>query len=221
MFHYPEYKGLFDVGMGQVWSLPGYATLACGDLLEYSIEDVIELLRIEGRCTMYVDPPWNQGNMTTFYGKADLIRTRSFEDLCTHIWALAEACCDEAWIEMGNQHVDYLINEVIGERGRGVQKYDVTYYRKHPSCLVYAGLTRVSPRDDTFTGMDDEQTPYKALLQSKAGLVLDPCMGRGLTGVSAVKAGLPFAGMELNPVRFGITLERLVHLTGVAPERLV
>lgn len=42
-----------------------------------------------------------------------------------------------------------------------------------------------------------------------SGLVLDPFMGSGTTGVAAVRRGLPFIGIELKPAYFDIACRRI------------
>jgi len=59
-----------------------------------------------------------------------------------------------------------------------------------------------------------------ALIRAVASgrLVVDPCFGRGLTPVTARAAGHPFWGVELNPYRMSVTLQKLAD-TGLRPEK--
>jgi site-specific DNA-methyltransferase (adenine-specific) len=41
------------------------------------------------------------------------------------------------------------------------------------------------------------------------GLVLDPYMGSGTTGIAAVQMGHPFAGIEIDPTYFGVACRRI------------
>jgi len=49
----------------------------------------------------------------------------------------------------------------------------------------------------------------RKLLQKTAGIVLDPFMGSGTTGVACVKLGRKFIGIELDPKYFDIACKRI------------
>lgn len=51
--------------------------------------------------------------------------------------------------------------------------------------------------------------PAMAIETTPIGLVLDPFMGSGTTGVAAVKMGRPFTGIELEPKYFDIACRRI------------
>lgn len=51
--------------------------------------------------------------------------------------------------------------------------------------------------------------PLTALETTKAGMVFDPFMGSGTTGVAAVKLGRPFVGIELDEGYFNIACDRI------------
>lgn len=46
------------------------------------------------------------------------------------------------------------------------------------------------------------------------GMILDPFMGSGSTGVAAIRAGRSFVGIEHDPVHFATACERLAHASG-------
>ena len=48
------------------------------------------------------------------------------------------------------------------------------------------------------------------------GLICDPFMGTGSTGVAAVKAGRQFIGIEKNPKHFATACDRLAAAQGIA-----
>ena len=49
------------------------------------------------------------------------------------------------------------------------------------------------------------------------GIVLDPFMGSGTTGVAALSQGFDFIGMELEPEYFEIANRRIDVITGLTP----
>jgi len=51
--------------------------------------------------------------------------------------------------------------------------------------------------------------PAKAIEATAGGLVCDPFMGSGTTGVAAVRAGRPFVGIEIDPRYFDMACARI------------
>lgn len=51
-------------------------------------------------------------------------------------------------------------------------------------------------------------------VSAPGGLVLDPYMGSGTTGVAAIRAGRRFVGVELDPEYFDIAHERIANAAG-------
>ena len=47
------------------------------------------------------------------------------------------------------------------------------------------------------------------MITPKGGIVLDPFMGSGTTGVAAIKSGNKFIGIELDPEYFEIACARI------------
>jgi len=47
------------------------------------------------------------------------------------------------------------------------------------------------------------------------GLVLDPFMGSGTTGIACVQTGRRFVGVEINPAHFATAKQRLMHALGI------
>lgn len=81
-----------------------------------------------------------------------------------------------------------------------------------PSALAETGLPRF------YFGASEQLTPHPtekpiwlmgALLKATSGLILDPFMGSGTTGVAAVKLGRKFIGIEVEPKYFDIACRRI------------
>jgi hypothetical protein len=158
---------------------------------------------------VYCDPPWNTGNLTSFYTKAGLANTKEYENflkaLITHIKSVGPKVC---YLEIGRENKDKVFNELSGLYDH-VQIWPVTYYRKNPSYLIRGG--RSSTATD-YTGMDEEYTPLKAMESEDFNCVADFCMGRGLTGIAAYKLGEKFVGTELNKRRLAVLIDRTTKL---------
>lgn len=59
----------------------------------------------------------------------------------------------------------------------------------------------------------------KIITNCAPGVICDPFMGTGSTGVAALKAGRRFIGVEKNPIHFATAKARIVELLGAAAER--
>lgn len=154
---------------------------------------------------IYTDPPWNTGNINSFYTKAGIEMRRTFEEftkvLFCHIAKIDPFIC---YLEIGKQNVEVYLSE-LKKIYRYVQAWQITYYRKNPSYLLRGSYM---PTTFDFTGMDDMDTPYQAMLHETFSCVGDLCMGRGLTGTSAHRLGKPFVGIELNKRRLAVLIDK-------------
>ena len=162
-----------------------------------------------GADMIYSDPPWNTGNLTSFYTKAGLTNNKVYENLLdtliTHIKVISPKVC---YLEMGKENRSKVQDE-LSKIYSHVQVWPVTYYKKHPSYLIRGG------RSDTsvdYTGMDEEFTPLRAMESEDFNCVADFCMGRGLTGVAAYTLGKKFVGTELNKRRLAVLIDRTTKL---------
>jgi len=191
----------FPIEPGDVWGLPDGSLVAVHNLFE----PLPAWMRAD---LVFVDPPWNLGNLNSFYTKAgrrDYLRDfGQFADVLFQ--RISEIGPQVAYIEIGNQAVaDWRRRlEVLFPC---VQHWPVTYYRRHPTNLL-RGSQRGPTRED-YTGMD-ESACIKHLAQvERYTCIADPCMGRGLVGEAAFLAGRRFVGTELNKRRLACLLDRL------------
>jgi site-specific DNA-methyltransferase (adenine-specific)/modification methylase len=78
--------------------------------------------------------------------------------------------------------------------------------RVFPYCVIFPGLTGIEA-----TGHPTEKNIdlMAALVKRTSGLVLDPFIGSGATGVAAVKQGRAFIGIEREPKYFDIACKRI------------
>lgn len=202
----------FPVEVGSTWRVGGHLA-GCGDLMAGGQEVLAGLLALSGPPTLlYTDPPWQQGNLNSFRTKAGLAKAPyHYLDLYRRILSAAPV---PAWVESGVREREQVAAVLPGPV---TACFPVTYYRKHPSLLHYSGPT---PPPVDPTGLDDDYTPGRALSGYPAGIVLDPCAGRGLTALSAERAGWRSVNLELSPYRTSVLLSRLTDLTGDYPVRI-
>lgn len=157
---------------------------------------------------LFVDPPWNQGNVNSFYTKAG--RTDYITDFSDFERVLFQRIQDinppTCYLEVGFQVVDKWQDE-LSQIYRHVQRWDVFYYNRN-KCHILRG-SRIAPLDYDYTGMDESKVIYKAGQIEDCAVMGDMCMGLGLVGLSAYAAGKSFVGTELNKRRLANLLQSL------------
>jgi DNA modification methylase len=155
---------------------------------------------------IYMDPPWNQGNVNSFVTKAGLnTHISSFngfmETLFNKIYAINAPVC---YLEIGKQYLEEFKSR-LNVKYPAIQEWEITYYKKHPMFLIRGGNGSTSA---DFTGMDDDDTPFAAIKTERPNTVLDFCTGRGTTMRASHANGARFYGTELNKRRLAVAIER-------------
>lgn len=192
--HYP-------IDPGEIWGIPENGSMV-------AVHDIFDPLPEFMRTAelLFVDPPWNQGNLNAFYTKAgrdDYRGWTRFEDVFfRRIAEIAPAAC---YIEIGNQFVDDWHGR-LSALYPVIQRWPVVYYGKHPTNIIRGGASSI---DRDFTGMDEAKVIRLVGQIDGRGVMGDMCMGQGLVGLSAWDARRPFVGTELNKRRLANLLQRL------------
>jgi len=192
----------FPIREGEVWQAGG-GLLAVHNLFEPLPEFMHKADLI------FIDPPWNLGNLNTFYTKAERVDYQtSFDVFSDAVFMRIEEISPQiCYIEIGKQNVDNF-RKRLERLYPVVQAWPVTYYRKHP-CWILRGSASETTAD--YTGMD-ESVVIKAVGQrEKYRCIGDFVMGRGLVGLAAHAAGKEFVGTELNPRRLACLLSALAE----------
>lgn len=192
----------FPIQPGEVWTVDGRSRVAVHNLF-----DPLPAFMLSADM-LFVDPPWNLGNVNTFYTKAG--RTDYLDSFFTFEDALFQRVRDIAphtcYLEIGRQAVDRWHAE-LQRIYPVVQRWNVVYYRKYPCCIL-RGSHR-GPTDFDYTGMDEAKVIALAARIEDYTVLGDFCMGQGLVGLAAYDAGKPFVGTELNPRRLAVLLQKL------------
>jgi len=202
----------FPIGEKQVWGLDDGSRIAVHNIFE-------PLPRFMFNAdVLLVDPPWNLGNINSFYTKAGrddyLEKFSDFEEaLFGHIGEIRPNVC---YLEVGRQSVDKWYNR-LSIMYDCIQAWDTTYYHKRDNkCFVIRGGWNESRLD--LSGMDEEDAIYLIGEKEEYHTMGDLCMGLGLVGLSAHRAGKPFVGTELNKRRLANLLQEL-HKKGAEVKR--
>lgn len=156
---------------------------------------------------LFVDPPWNLGNLNTFYTKACLpAENRSFERFYKRLFeCIGEISPRTCYVEVGKEYLAEFIIE-MKRLFKHVTFYNSTYYHnKTKLCyVVRGGFKRVKlPLD----GVDEEDIIKYVCAHEDYRCIGDLCMGRGLVALYAVLNGRRFVGTELNPKRLSVAIE--------------
>lgn len=162
--------------------------------------------------TLFIDPPWNAGNVRTFYTKADLERGRvDFECFCrTLLGRIDEIAPRTLFVEMGKEWLGWWL-ERCRERYKYVTFYNSTYYgRKANKCyVIHATSSGNRRRYPELEDLDEADIIAWICREHPYECIGDLCMGLGLVGRHAYAAGRRFVGTELNPKRLATLVEHI------------
>lgn len=159
----------------------------------------------------YSDPPWGPGIMKTFHKAAGSQPSQDWSTFIREWCRLVDKYTKKdghIFVEMGLQWVDELAY-TMAALGRPETHRCTVFYASPPlpNALWYSG-----PGQPTMPeGLSGVKVVTTALerVATPGALVLDPCCGLGMTARCAVRLGMRFAGVELNPKRAAKTIDWL------------
>lgn len=161
---------------------------------------------------LFIDPPWNIGNIRSFYTKADkILDIDEFQVFYTRLFeCVKEINPRVCYIEVGKQYLpDFIIQ--MRKQFKYVTFYNSSYYhRKDNMCYVIRGSNKA--RAPKLDYMDEEDIIDWVCREEQYGCIGDLCMGRGLVALYAYKYGRKAVGTELNKKRVSVMLEEMVKL---------
>ena len=196
----------FSINEFEIWSA-GENKMLCADIAKVTEEDMSVLLYDQKVDMVYVDPPWNQSNISSFRTKAGIKERQDFETFINILLLkIFRHCRLVGYIETGKQNISMLMDKLKTYTNE-ILEYDVTYYGNKPSKIIRFKIGRALLKDVNLNGFDDEDTPYVAMRNEMPTSVIDFCMGRGLTARTAFSLGIQCFGIELNKRRLANVLE--------------
>lgn len=160
--------------------------------------------------TLFIDPPWNQGNVNTFYTKADLAhQSLNFIEFTNALFRRVDEIQPKfLFIEMGKQYLaEYLT--ACKARYKYVTFYNSTYYNKKENKCYIIHATNDSKRRKykELEDIDEEKVIAWLCKNHEYDCIGDLCMGRGLLGKYSWFYGKRFVGTELNPKRLAVLVD--------------
>lgn len=209
----------FPIKEGEIWAA-GPHKLMCGSVIQNDIDNLLS----EKVDMIYVDPPYNTSALNSFMIKAKLKKHYEFTEFISCVIDTCKQYCDGViYMEMGRQNIAEVNDLILKKKGVILGLYNTTYYQKHHCHLIRFTFKDAKPINETADGLDDGETPFWAVYLEKkynnVKTILDPCIGRGLTGRVAENYGLQCYGMELNKRRLANLLE-WYHNQGLKIERI-
>lgn len=163
---------------------------------------------------IFTDPPWNIGNLNSFYTKAARCDKRdSFERFYKRLFeCIAEIAPRTCYVEVGKEYLAEFILE-MKRLYPAVTFYNSTYYRdKNKFCYVIRGARKRKKLPLDY--MDEERIIEWVCANEDYSYIGDLCMGRGLVAINAYKSGKKFVGTELNHKRLSVTVEKIIKSGG-------
>jgi hypothetical protein len=160
--------------------------------------------------TLIVDPPWNLGNVRSFYTKADQPHPPfDFHAFLKTFWRRVDQIAPRhLFLEIGK--------EALGECLVACQRrwlhttfYNATYYKKRTNkCyIIHATDDRKRKRYAPLEDLDEADTIAWLCANHASPCIGDLCMGTGLVGKHAYLNARRFVGTELNPKRLAVMVE--------------
>lgn len=201
-----EYGGIYhDYDMEGVISLPNDSKVMVCDWIE-SMPDFMKEAD-----TLFVDPPWNMGNVNTFYYKADKEHLDGFDFLkfSEHLLLRIDQINPKyLFLEMGKQFLAFYLTE-LQKRFKYVTFYNSSYYHKKDNKCYVIHATNDSKRRryKELEDMDEEDIIAWLCKNHDYNCIGDLCMGRGLVGKGAFLNGKKFVGIELNKKRLAVLVD--------------
>lgn len=200
----------FHVEPGEIWAAGPHVFL-CGDLETDDIERFIKMIPRPVHM-VYTDPPWNAGNAKYWRTHAGMSRDVDINNLWSCICEIIQQLnAEEVFIEQSvrNWH-DFEKIAAKHNLPSLTGKWVVFYGSPHkPNILLrFAETERQGFNPSGLHG--EAMTDYVFRCVAQPGkIVVDPCVGKGMTARMAHKYGMICYGMELNPKRLAVTLDWL------------
>lgn len=174
--------------------------------------------------TIFIDPPWNIGNVNTFYTKADLEYPEiNFEAFSVHLFKrLDEIAPKTLFIEMGKEYLSWYIEE-CKKRYKYCTFYNSTYYNKKDNkCYIIHATSNASHRRyKQLEDIDEKEIIRWICKHHQYNCIGDLCMGTGLVGQFAYLNDKQFVGTELNPKRLALLIDFIHKQESLKAQKLV
>ena len=197
-----EYKGLYkNYNMEGVIELPNNSKIKVSDL-------VLELPEFMKEAdTLFIDPPCSQGNLTTFYTKANLKNINSFNNFYSSLFKrIDEINPQYLFIEVFKSNIEIFL-AACQKRYKFIYVYDSIYYdnKKNKCWIIQASNNNLYY--PALENLDEEKIIAWICKNHDYNCIGDLCMGTGLVGKYAYLNNKKFVGTELNKKRLALLVD--------------
>jgi hypothetical protein len=198
-----DYKGFYHK-----YEMNGEINIGTGIVKVHDIFDEIPEFMKQADC-LFIDPPCNDGNLKSFYTKADLEKRDTISKFNNRLFDLIDTINpNHLFIEVFKSNFDEIFSRLNERYGTDMSVFESYYYGKSTNkCWIfYASLQGVS-FDLPF--LDEEKAIEFICKNLDFNCIGDLCMGKGLVGFYANKYGKRFVGTELNKKRLACLVEHI------------
>ena len=191
------------------YDMNGTINIGKGTVKVHDIFNGLPEFMKEADC-VFCDPPCSRGNLSTFYTKAELENSHDYQSFQNKFFE----CTDEIkpkdlFIEVFKSNKESFIAD-CRKRYKYVDIYESTYYFKENNiCWIIHAHNYELKKLLPINNMDEEKIIEWITQNINYKCIGDFCMGRGLVGYYANKAGKSFVGTELNKKRLAILLDMI------------
>jgi hypothetical protein len=131
----------FNIRVGEIWMVDNGAGIIKG----HDIFNPLPEFMLDADLIL-CDPPWNLGNLNTFYTKAEKRHEhkKKFSLFYNQLFKQIDYINPSTlYIEIGLQYFDVFLNEVT-KRYSFVQSWDTTYYKKNPNKYIRGSIQQLN-----------------------------------------------------------------------------
>ncbi|GIZ08395.1 hypothetical protein [Flavobacterium sp. UMI-01] len=196
-----EYRGFY-----QKYDMSEVIKIGTGIIKVHDIFDDLPGFMFEADC-LFIDPPCNEGNLKSFYTKADLEKRKSIIAFNERLFELIDKIQPKhLFIESFASNKKNILEKLST---RYFVKEFTSYYYGSEKNKCYIFYATVVANDFELPYVDEEKAIEYICQNLDFNCIGDLCMGKGLVGFYANKYGKKFVGTELNKKRLACLIEHI------------
>lgn len=156
---------------------------------------------------IFCDPPCSQGNLTSFYTKADQQNLNEYKNFYNALFKRIDEINPKLlFLEVFKSNIDLFLKE-CKKRYIYVNYYNSMYYNnKKNKCWIIQAINKKIYYSE-LEGLDEEKIIKWICTNIDFNCIGDLCMGTGLVGKYAYLNNKKFVGIELNKKRLALLVD--------------
>lgn len=198
-----NYRGFYEK-----YNMNGEINIGTGTVMIHDIFNKLPEFMKKADC-LFIDPPCNNGNLKSFYTKADLVKKNSIDEFNDRLFELInEINPKHLFIETFKSNNETIFNRLNERYGTHIKEFPSYYYgnSKNKCYILYACLEK---SEFKIPFIDEEKAIEYVCKNLDFNCIGDLCMGKGLVGFYANKYKKSFVGTELNKKRLACLIEHI------------